>query len=222
MKPLISSNNRPQAVIFDWDNTLVDSWPAIMEAINLTRVEFGLPAWNLQEIKIHCTRAARDSFPEWFGDKWESAYKFYYEGFDVIRKRRAIETLPGAHELLQWLNSQSIPAFVVSNKRGDYLRLEVEKLQWQKHFIAVVGAADAPFDKPHRAHVDMALGQGGLTGNASIWFVGDSETDVLCAKNSDCTPILVNHAGDAEKLGVHWNFKHCDALLSHVLKTYNG
>src|ERR1700722_10491762 len=113
-----TSLSLPRALIFDWDNTLFDSWPAIAEAINMTREAFGLPVWSLDEIKLNCTRAARDSFPEWFGKDWEKAYDVYYKGFDEVRRRRDIKILPGAYELLMWLQQKKIPAFVVSNKRG--------------------------------------------------------------------------------------------------------
>ena len=211
----------PSAVIFDWDNTLVDSWPAIAEAINHTRKAFDLDQWTVAEVSACCTRAARDSFPEWFGDQWEKAYDIYYRGFDEIRKKRDIVTLAGANDLLQWLKEQSIPAFVVSNKRGDYLRIEVERLKWQGYFVSVVGAQDSPRDKPARDHVDHALKTSGMVSDASMWFVGDSETDVLCARNSGCTPVFIGPEAEAERLGVSLCFADCQNLLKMLYDQAN-
>lgn len=205
--------NLPHAVIFDWDNTLVDSWPAIAEAINYTRRAMGHEEWSFEKIKSVCTRAARETFPEWFGDDWEKAYDIYYKGFDEIRRKRDIVILSGAHELLQWLKRQGIPAFVVSNKRGDYLRHEVERLNWQDYFMAVAGAQDAPRDKPHRDHVDYVLKSSGIVPDTSVWFVGDSETDVLCARNSGCTPVLIGVVAEAERLNARLSFSDCKNLL---------
>ncbi len=202
----------PKAFIFDWDNTLVDSWPTITDAINQTRVQFGLPAWPLDEIKLHCTRAARDSFPEWFGDQWEKAYEFYYQNFDALRRSRAIQVKAGAHDLLLWLKDRNIPSFVVSNKRGDYLRHEVERLQWQDLFKAVVGAQDAPRDKPAREHVDHALNHAEMEAHASVWFVGDSAVDMECAVNAGCTPVFIGNPAEAEKLNVKLVFSDCQGL----------
>ncbi len=207
---------RPQAVIFDWDNTLVDSWPAIAEAINMTRQTFGLPVWSLDEIKLNCTRAARESFPEWFGDDWKKAYDVYYQGFDEVRRKRSITPLNGAPELLTWLQQQKIPAFVVSNKRGDYLRIEAEKLDWQKYFVSIVGAQDAPRDKPARDHVDHALKNTNIVADPSVWFVGDSEADVLCARNSGCTPVLIGGPDMGQKHSVSMVFSDCLDLLRQI------
>lgn len=38
---------KPKAIIFDWDNTLVDSWPVIQHAIDHTMVEMGKEPWGL-------------------------------------------------------------------------------------------------------------------------------------------------------------------------------
>ncbi len=202
----------PRAVIFDWDNTLVDSWPAIMQSINYVRAQFGLPTWTLDEIKTNCTRAARDSFPEWFGDDWKKAYDIYYDHFDRVRKMSSITPLAGAEDLLRWLKAQNIPAFVVSNKHGKYLRLETEMLAWKNLFAAIVGAQDTANDKPARDPVDHALKQAGIVAHADVWFIGDSEVDMLCARNTGCTPVLIGNADMAARLSVARVFSDCKTL----------
>jgi phosphoglycolate phosphatase len=206
----------PRAVIFDWDNTLVDSWGAIAEAINFTRARYGLQTWNREEILANCTRSARQSFPDWFGDKWEEAWKVYYDTFVKVRARAGIDKADGADELLVWLKENKIPALVVSNKSGEHLRLEAEMLDWKKYFASIVGAHDAPFDKPAREHADRALFLAGLVGGPDIWFIGDSEIDIACAKNAECTPVLIGSAGEAKRLGVKLYFPSCRAVLERL------
>jgi phosphoglycolate phosphatase len=212
----------PRALIFDWDNTLVDSWEAIAQSINYVRGEFGHPEWTLAEIKTNCTRAARDSFPEWFGADWQKAYDLYYQRFDQVRKSAKIRPLPGSVELLRWLKTQKIPAFVVSNKHGNYLRLEAATLKWQDFFAAIVGAQDAIRDKPARDPVDHALGQTSLTAHADIWFAGDSEVDVQCARNAGCTPVFIGDAATAARLSVARVFSDCQALQAMLYNAANN
>tara|TARA_R100001086_G_scaffold137349_1_gene71705 strand:- start:1375 stop:1527 length:153 start_codon:yes stop_codon:yes gene_type:complete len=38
----------PRAVVFDWDNTLVDTWPIIHDALNHTFRAWGLREWTLE------------------------------------------------------------------------------------------------------------------------------------------------------------------------------
>jgi phosphoglycolate phosphatase len=104
----------------------------------------------------------------------------------------------------------------VSNKSGEYLRIEVSQLEWKDYFVSIVGAHDAPRDKPAREHADRALTLAGLEGGADIWFIGDSETDVTCARNAECTPVLVGTPENAKKLGVKIVFPDLMTVLEHL------
>ena len=46
-------------------------------------------------------------------------------------------------DTLKLLRSQDVPLFVVSNKKGDNLRAELEHLDWNHYFLNAVGAGDA-------------------------------------------------------------------------------
>ena len=58
----------PRAFLFDWDNTLVDSWPIIHDALNVTLTAFGKEPWSLDETRSRVRKSMRDSFPKLFGD----------------------------------------------------------------------------------------------------------------------------------------------------------
>ena len=202
----------PRAVIFDWDNTLVDSWGAIAEAINVTRAHFGEAAWDIEEVKAKCIRSARESFPDWFGDRWQEASDIFYNRFSTVQMEN-LSPMNGSADLLEWLEVQSIPSLVVSNKNGSYLRQEAEALGWNRYFAAIVGATDALRDKPDREHADHALRLAGLEAGTDIWFVGDSEADITCARNAECTPVLIGTPDTAKKLGVALFAADCRELL---------
>ncbi|MDR3424547.1 MAG: HAD family hydrolase [Alphaproteobacteria bacterium] len=210
----------PRAVIFDWDNTLVDSWGAISEAINFVRARYGLPTWNRQEVLANCTRSARESFPDWFGDKWQTAREEFYDHFGKVRQRAGIHPTDGAVDLLAWLYESKIPALVVSNKSGHVLREEAVQIGWTNLFASIVGAGDAARDKPAREHADRALTLAGLQAGADILFIGDSESDVLCARNADCTPFLIGTQEEAQKLKVALFAADCGEVLERLSKLY--
>src|SRR5581483_4133747 len=143
----------PRAVLFDWDNTLVDNWPTIHDALNATFAAMGHPAWSLAETRERVRASLRDSFPNMFGDRWEAARDIFYARFEACH----IETLaplPGAEPLLGELHARGVYLGVVSNKTGAYLRKEAAALGWERHLTRLVGAQDAVRDKPDRAPVD--------------------------------------------------------------------
>lgn len=179
----------PKAVIFDWDNTLVNTWPLIHNALHETLVHYGQTPWTLDETKERVAHSLRDSFPVLFGDKWEEAGKYYQAAYqrDHLVK---LEVLPLAEDLLRLLHDKGVYMAVVSNKKGHNLRKEVAHLGWEKYFAKLVGSADAANDKPHRDPVDMALEGSGLSGGEDVWFVGDTTIDLECAKNTGCVPVL--------------------------------
>jgi len=207
----------PRAVIFDWDNTLIDSWGTIGEAVNHVRGKFGLQTWNRKEILENCNRSARDSFPDWFGKNWKEAYNEFYRVFNEARARRGIIPIPGVVELLSALNKAKIPVMVVSNKRGDHLREEAKTLGWSEFFTAIVGAGDAARDKPDKEHALHALRMSGFDkGSPDILFIGDGETDIVCARAAGCTPLYLGTEEMAKKLNVKMFAADCIEVMNLI------
>lgn len=182
----------PRAILFDWDNTLADTWPIIYRSLVSTLTEMGHEAWTLEEVragKMGIHRSLRESFPEIFGEQWEQAREIYYRHF-LSCHLAEIGALEGVEEVLKYLQTLPVYTAIVSNKTGAYLREEVEHLGWTPYFRRIVGATDAAYDKPHADPVHLALSGSGITPGKDVWFIGDSETDLECAGNTGCTPLF--------------------------------
>ena len=185
---------KPKAVIFDWDNTLVDTWPLIHEAIDKTMLAMGRKPWGLEKVRDTVHKSMRESFPIIFGDDWEKAGEIYKNSYRSIHLDK-IELLSNAMNLVNKLEEQGILQILVSNKIGITLRKEAAKLGIDRKFFSIIGASDASFDKPSREPVDLALLGSGLDPKKDvIWFVGDTISDVECAYNSGCIPIVYGHS----------------------------
>ncbi|MDJ0896036.1 MAG: HAD family hydrolase [Alphaproteobacteria bacterium] len=188
---------RPRAILWDWDNTLVDNWDTIGDALNATLTAFGHAPWTMDEVRGRVRASMRDSFPKLFGDRWEEAGALFYRTF-AERHLETLKPLPGADDALLAASRAGVYQAVVSNKTGRFLRAEAEVLGWSARFGALVGAGDAACDKPAVEPVSLALEPGGIEPGPQIWFVGDNEIDVACARNAGCTAVLV---GDCEIAG---------------------
>ncbi len=190
---------RPRAILFDWDNTLVDSWVTIHEALNITMAAMGKPLWSIQETRERVRLSLRESFPRHFGERWEEARQIYLDKFSAIHLDR-LTVLPGRDELLQGLAGEGIYLGVVSNKTGALLRRETEELGWSALFGAIVGAGDAAADKPDAAPVLLALEPSGIGTGETVWLVGDTGIDIECARNACCVPVLLGGEMPEEEL----------------------
>jgi phosphoglycolate phosphatase len=180
----------PRALLFDWDNTLVDSWGTIHYALGATLERFGQRAWTMEETKERVRQSLRDSFPRLFGERWEEARRVYLDTFTSVHLER-LRPIEGAAAALEGLAASGLYLGVVSNKTGRILRLEADRLGWTRHFGKVVGATDAVADKPEVAPVELALEGSGIARGEAVWFVGDTGIDMECAYNSGCVPVLV-------------------------------
>ncbi len=181
----------PSAILFDWDGTLADSWHVLTLCMNDTFSQFGLPIWSEEEFRQNATRSLRDNFPIWFGAEWEAARDVFYQHF-AKRHLDCIKLLPHALDCLQWIKQREIFCAVVSNKQGNFLRREVEHLGIEPYFKAIVGAGDAAKDKPDAGVVRLALeGFEPALDSSMIWFVGDTDVDIHCARNSGCFSVFI-------------------------------
>jgi phosphoglycolate phosphatase len=213
----------PKAILFDWDNTLVDSWAVIHHAMATTFEALGRRPWTLEETRRKVRKSARDAFPELFGDRAAEATEVFYRTYEADHLKR-LRALPGAGEMLEALARAGGPLLgVVSNKRGGLLRREAAALGWDRHFGPLVGAMDAARDKPAPEVVDFALAGSGIAAGPEVWFVGDTDIDLLCARNSGCTAVLVRAetpaAGEFGALPLARHVGDCAAFAELALST---
>ncbi|MEX0808134.1 MAG: HAD hydrolase-like protein [Dongiaceae bacterium] len=180
----------PKAVLFDWDNTLVDNWEVIADAMNATLSAMGHPIWTLEETRVRIRASLRDSFPKMFGDRWPEAREIYYRAFAAHHLDK-LQPMDGAADLLRALHQRGLYLGVVSNKHGQYLRAEAERLGWTSMFGAIVGAGDAAQDKPAPDPVIRALLPSGIAPGPVVWFVGDADVDMQCGIGTGCRPVLL-------------------------------
>jgi phosphoglycolate phosphatase len=206
----------PRAVLFDWDNTLVDNWGCIHAALNAALITHGLPPWTVEETRVRVRQSLRDSFPRLFGDRWTDARDVFYQHFGD-HHLDYLKPLPGAESLLKALTEHDIYLGVVSNKTGRFLRAESSALGWDRYFGKLVGATDAAQDKPAVDPIHIALAPSGIAPGAEVWFVGDADIDMQCAHAGGCVPLLVGDSqDDFRNFPPAHRFDNCDILSSLV------
>src|SRR5947207_3599283 len=190
---------RPRAILFDWDNTLVDSWGTIHEALNFLMRAMGQPEWTLADTKGKVRLSLREAFPLYFGERWEEARDIYLDRFRAIHLER-LTPLRGREAMLRSLAGEGIYLGIVSNKTGELLRREVARLGWAELFGSIIGAGDAPLDKPACEPVHLALAPSGVPAGEEVWFVGDTAVDMECALNSGCVAVLLGNGAPPAEL----------------------
>ncbi len=215
----MTGHPNPHALLFDWDNTLVDTWAVIHAALVPTFTAMGHRPWTIEECKQRVRQSARDAFPRLFGARADEALEIFYDAYGKAHVT-ALSALPGASELLSTLSSEGYHLGIVSNKAGELLRPEVAAMGWQRYFSAVIGASDAPKDKPAPEAPAMALGAMGVEASEEVWFVGDTDIDMHCAVEIGCLPVLLRdeppREGEFANCQPRIHVNSCPALLGLI------
>jgi len=183
---------RPNCILWDWDNTLVDGWAAIQHGLNAAFREFGMPEWNRATVLARVRGSLRDTFPAMFGSGWERARDVFYAGVRSCHLD-VLSPMPGALVAIEAAATIG-PQGVISNKQGPLLRVEAAHLGWAPHFVTLIGAGDAVADKPDPAPFVMALSACGTFAGPEVWYVGDTALDMQAARAAGCTAVLLGNA----------------------------
>ncbi len=183
---------KPKAIVFDWDDTIISAWHIIHAAINDTLVAMGEKPWTDDEARERIGPPAKVLFAELFGEEnCKKADEIYINSYQT-RIKDHIKAHDGAEDLLKFANDNDIYCTIASTKRGSILRKETQELGFDKYFKHVVGTGDAEQDKPAKEIVTRSLEGSGIDPEKdNVWFIGDGITDLKCAKNSGCKAVFV-------------------------------
>lgn len=182
---------KPGAVFFDWDGTLADSFVFLHAAHNHVCQILKRPPISLEEYEVYFGQPREKLYKEIYGDRMDEA-RVHFERYVLNNHLSGLKPAEGADALLRALYSMGIPCGVVSNKKRSLIEAEIENFGWRDFFISVVGAGEAVADKPSPAPLFLAVERASLAvPMASIWFVGDTDNDLICAKQAGCVAVLV-------------------------------
>lgn len=181
----------PKMVLFDWDGTLADTFQFIEAAHNHVLEALGLPARESGWFYYYFGKPPEYIYLSVYGDKGDEARPLFIE-FVRANSDTAVRPLPDVVPMLTWLREQGVQMGVVTNKRSDLVVQEIESFGWSDYFVTVVGAGDAAENKPSAAPLMLALEKVGYDGDIKdVWFVGDTVTDLECAKQAGAPSVFV-------------------------------
>ena len=171
---------KTKIILWDWDNTLVDTFEAIWCAQNDMRVHYGLPQWSQEEAKKAMNTSGRNLIRDLVGeDKAKEARAYYLSSY--AKNISHLKLKESAVEVLEYAHSLGFINILASNKAKDILANEAKQLGVLSHFDKVIGAEEAPEDKPSKVFTDKAIEDFGA--KELLVSIGDGFSDVKMAHN---------------------------------------
>lgn len=179
--------------IFDFDGTLVDSAPGIVEVMRDVCVEYKfsdktLELWS-HLIGVPLVRQIEILFPDHPQEFFEEVAARYREIYDL----KAIEICPpfaGLEEMLRTLCDAEILISIASSKRRHLIDTVLEFHSLTKYFNLIVGAEEVTKHKPDPEPVLISVKKLGVQLAESV-VIGDSSYDLDMARNAGVDAIGV-------------------------------
>ena len=186
-----------RAVIFDLDGTLVDTAPDLMRATNHVLESLGRRPITMEEVRSfvgHGARAlltrglaATGGLPE--GYDVEPDYQRFVS-FYSANIAGGSEVFPGLIPLLDRLKAEGFGLGVCTNKLEGLSVQLLDALDLSRYFGSVIGPDTLGIAKPDPRPFREAVARLGLVAPRAV-MVGDSETDILTARNAGVPVIAV-------------------------------
>ncbi|HMM89141.1 HAD family hydrolase [Bradyrhizobium sp.] len=216
-------------IIFDFDGTLVDSRPLILESHRIVFSEFGLPvpspAHSLslvgKSLDVILAELAGPAAPI------PDMVRAYDLLLPTLRADPAFAERPfdGVDDLLHELSrTTDIVMAIATGHRSDTIAPALQTLRWADFFRTIQAADTAP-SKPHPAMLLQALAATGMQAKDAI-FIGDTTFDMQMAEAAQLRSIGVGwgHHG-AERLtaaGARQVTRTVDDLRTAIRDTLSG
>jgi len=185
--------DRPAALVFDLDGTLIDSRRDITTAVNRMREELGLPAIPLEAVvtmvgegaRLLVERALGPGFPPGQVDRALARYLGFYE--EVCLEQT--HPYPGIGEMLVQLGRR-YPLALLSNKGEALSRKILDGLGLTSFFREILGGDTLPTRKPDPAGLHVLAERLSLPVER-LMLVGDTWIDAETAHNAGSAFALV-------------------------------
>ncbi|MBE6756396.1 MAG: HAD family hydrolase [Ruminococcaceae bacterium] len=192
-----------KAVIFDLDGTLLDTLEDLADSVNEMLRKFSCPERTIEEIRSFVGNGMKKlverSVSEDFDKKQlVSAYEFFRLSYSR-NMRNKTHPYDGIITCLEELKARGIKTVVTSNKNDDAVK-NLCREYFGDLLTLSVGAKEGVPSKPNPEMVISAMREIGAEKEECI-FVGDSDTDILTAKNAGL-----------KSVGVLWGFRNREIL----------
>ena len=205
------------AILFDLDGTLLNTLDDLADAVNATLTHFGCPVRTTEEVRQFvgngAERLIRLALPGNADDPDVSQALSYFK--DYYAAHAQIKTCPyhGVLEALAEIQKE-FPVAIVSNKPDGAVKLLC------KQYFGDIYALGESGQCPRKPAPDMVHKAMAEIGVETCIYVGDSEVDVITARNAGvpCLSVLwgFRDQADMEAVGGHVFCEKTDELVAKL------
>ncbi|MDI9490247.1 MAG: HAD-IA family hydrolase [Clostridiaceae bacterium] len=180
-----------EAILFDFDGTLFDTIPLIVESYQYVYKKFNKRFHSAEEIKAGIGLPLEEVLIGEYPDDGAEMLQEYLN-FNNQHSAHRYGIFLGIGPMLDDLREIGIPLGIVTAKRYDNAKVTLETSGYREHFDSLVTKYDTDIHKPNPAPLNLGMERLGLSDPSKIMYVGDSIFDVQAAKNGNFISVAVD------------------------------
>ena len=171
------------AFIWDLDGTLLDSYEAILSGIEETFAQFSIP-YDKESVREFILKySVQDLLGQVAEERnLDAAVLNQVRAQNLSEKNAQVVLMPGAREVLAWVDEVGIQQFVYTHK-GDNAFTILRDLGLESYFTEILTSQSGFARKPSPEATNYLLDKYELDPRAT-YYIGDRTLDVEFAKNS--------------------------------------
>lgn len=182
-------------VVWDWNGTLLDDLPIVVEAVNRSIGSFGAGPIDADSYRDHYTRPVRAFYHSLLGRKildpeWERLNDDFHEAYYELAT--GVGLAPDAMEAIELVDSLGWTQSLLSMSEHDWLESIVSRLGLMPRMSRVDGL-EGEMGGRKAGYLKAHLERLGIDGT-SVVMIGDTPDDVAAARTVGGTPVLY-HGG---------------------------
>ena len=205
------------AVAFDLDGTLADTLPDLFASANLTMRDLGMNQVDRETVRDYIGQGIErlvkrlltgEPAGEPDADLFGRAGTIFREHYRQLLSNES-QLFPGIEQVLHDLKSLSLGLACVTNKTEAFTRPLLDQLGVLGLFDQVICGDTLERKKPDPLPLIHCAQQFGIDPERLL-MVGDSRTDVLCARSAGCPVVCVPYG---YRSGMELHELDCDAIV---------
>lgn len=178
-------------VLYDFDGTLLDTVPVIMESFRIAFME----VTGHEEDKDYLLSTIGLPLAKAFAHYEPDVQKALMESYTLANRRlikTAVRSFEGVEEGLSALKQMGVRQGVVTSKQREPAIISMRQFGLDVYFDTIVTREDTSVHKPNPEPLFLGMKNLGIEDVSRVLYVGDSVHDLRCATNAGMDSAAVN------------------------------
>lgn len=209
-----------QHFIWDFDGTLFDTYPVIIEDLNLALREFGHGCEFPETMKLMLVNLgnAQRVYAEKFGISREAVAEAYERHHARSNLELLAKPMAGVRETLEAICASGRHNYIFSHRKPSETVAYLEKYGLSHYFTHIIGPGSAGFAVKPAPDAVLYLVERYAMSPAETVLVGDRECDLGSARNAGIRTLHLVCPVAPEDLVCDWRFESFGQMLTELTK----